>query len=267
MHSLFEDVATAHPDWSDEQVVIHICERLLADGEIEPPVDVNLIASLCGIVDVEYRSEGPPGMLACQNGAWVASVRADDGLERQRFSVLHEGGHTLLPGFKRGGTHHRCKGRRTREEQLCDLAAAEFLLPRSFFVADLPGAGSGLDGVESLAQSYVASLQATARRVVDLTEKPMGMMVFQMANKPADRGREDARPPKLRIEYVYSSDKLPFPLRHKSAPDKSPFQRAWNNEPTRERIILDEYFAQPVGSCLVDARRYGDRVLAIVEPV
>lgn len=247
--------------------MIHICERLLAEGEIEPPVDVALIASVCGIVDVEYRSEGPPGMLACKDGAWVASVRADDGLERQRFSVLHEGGHTLLPGFKRGGPYHRCKGPRTREEQLCDLAAAELLLPRSFFIADLAGAGIGLDGVESLAQAYIASLQATARRVVDLTERPLGMMVFHMANKPADRGLEHTRPPKLRIEYIYSSDRLPFPLRHKSAPDKSPFQRAWNNEPARERIRLDEYFAEPVGPCLVDARRYGDKVLAIVDPV
>ena len=120
-------------------------------------------------------------MLVCRDGSWVASISAADPVERQRFTILHEGGHTLQPGFLRGGTFYRCPGRRNREEQLCDLAAAEMLLPRRFFVADLARIG-GLDDVQELAAGYAASMEATVRRVVrpqlpaarddDLSDRP-----------------------------------------------------------------------------------------------
>jgi hypothetical protein len=260
--SLYEQFAAGHPDWSDERVVREICERLLEEAEATPPVDAELVASLCGIASVEYRVVGPAGMLVCRDGTWVASIRADDGFERQRFTLLHEGGHTLLPDFKRGGLYHRCQGPRTRQEQLCDIAAAELLLPRRFFVGDVAQAGYGIEAVESLATKYRASMQATARRVVDISPRPLCLMVFHMAHKPADRGREDTRAPKLRLEYAYS-DEFPFPLRHKSADNGSVFASAWEGEDAKSLIDLGGYFAEPVGDCAVSARRYGDKVLAL----
>jgi hypothetical protein len=116
-------------------------------------VAVRAAECLCGIVAIEERSTGPAGMLVRRPAGWVASVLALDGHERRRFTILHEAGHTLLPGFGRGG-HFRCKGPPTREEQLCDIAAAELLLPRRFFFDDMQGAAPGLDGVEELAGEY-----------------------------------------------------------------------------------------------------------------
>lgn len=260
--SLYEQFAAGHPDWNDERVVREICERLLDEAEVTPPVDAELVASLCGIARVEYRVVGPAGMLVCRDGTWVAGVRADDGFERQRFTLLHEGGHTLLPDFKRSGLYHRCQGPRTRQEQLCDIAAAELLLPRRFFVADVAQAGDGLKAVESLATKYCASMQATARRVVDMSPRPLCLMVFHMARKPADRGREDTIAPKLRLEYAYSAG-FPFPLRHKSADNASVFARAWEGEHAESLTDLGSYFAEPVGQCAISARRYGDKVLAL----
>jgi Zn-dependent peptidase ImmA (M78 family) len=111
---------------------------------------------------VEYRNDGPPGMLVCRDGMWVVSVLAGDGLERQRFTIAHEGGHTFQPDFKRGGLFLRCKGQGTRTEQLCDIAAAELLLPRRWFNRDVSDAGHGLDAVEAVAAGHVASVEATA---------------------------------------------------------------------------------------------------------
>lgn len=264
--SLFEEYSAAHPGCDDAQVIHAICGRLLDEAEAEPPVDVELIASLCGIASVEYRADGPAGMLVFKQGAWVASVSAGDGIERQRFTILHEGGHTFLPDFKRGKNFHRCKGPRTREEQLCDIAAAELLLPRRFFEADLARARAGLDVVEQLSERYMASLQATARRVVDLAVRPMALMVFHLAHKPDDRGHEAQREAKVRLEYAYSEGQLPFPLRHKSASPGTVFHRAWRHEQVDERADIDDFFADPIGPVHVSARRYGDRVLALACP-
>lgn len=264
--SFFEQVATAHPEWPDKRVVIHICERLLDEGQIKPPVNVEMIASLCGIQRVEYRSAGPAGMLVCQDEAWVASVLAADGRERQRFSICHEGGHTLQRDFKRGDLFHRCLGPRTPVELLCDVAAAEFLLPRRFFVADLLAAGGGLDAVEELAHAYIASLEATVHRVIDLSMGPLAMIVFQMAHKPADRGLEEVHAPKLRVDYTYSNNARVYAPKHKSVESSSPFGRAWSFEPVDELVDMGAPFTQRVDSCSVSARRYGEKVIAIVGP-
>lgn len=261
--SLFEDFRARLPGASDAGVVVAICEGLLDEGEVEPPVDVELLASLCGIASVEYRQQGPAGMLVRKDGAWVASILAADGLERRRFTILHEGGHTLLPDFKRA-THYRCKGSRTREEQLCDIAAAELLLPRRFFLSDLAESDAGLGGVERLAVAYAASLQATLRRVVDLTSQRMALMVFRIANKPDDHGMAE---PALRLDYAHHDGGWPFPLRHKSAPAGSVFDRAWHGEQIDEPTNVDAFFAKPVGTTHVSARRYGDKLLALLRPM
>lgn len=266
--SLYEEVSAAHPEWAGERIIHAICEQMLDEADAAPPVDVEILASICGIEDIEYRSEGPAGMLVCKDDVWVASVLSTDGLERQRFTILHEGGHTFQPDFRRSVKYHRCKGPRTREERLCDLAAAEMLLPRRFFVADLADVGlPDLDAVEELARAYCASHEATTRRTVDLAAHPIGMMVFHFGHKPDDRGHEHIRDPKVRLEYAYSDDNLPFPLRHKSVARDSVFHRAWEYELVDEISNVDEYFADQVGPTRVSARRYGDKVIALVQPV
>jgi hypothetical protein len=259
--SWFELVAAAEPSWSDEQVVRSICERLLDEGEVTPPVDVELLASLCGIVEVQQRPTGPSGMLLVHTGkGWVASVLEHEAWERQRFTILHEGGHTLLPGFARGGQFHRCAGARTREEELCDLGAAELLLPRRFFVADAAATNFGLQAVENLAGTYGASIQATAVRAVDLAEGPAALLVLSFGLKPVQQGRGDAR---LRLEWAHTQGAWPFALKHKSVHPGSVLLRAWRNEPVDVIATLDELFASPIGPLEISARRYGDKVLAI----
>lgn len=258
--SWFDQVAVAEPSWSDEQVVRSICERLLDEGQVAPPVDVELLASLCGIVEVRQRLTGPSGMLVHTAKGWVASVLAQEGWERQRFTILHEGGHTMLPGFGRGGRFHRCAGARTREEQLCDIAAAELLLPRRFFVGDLAATNVGLQAVEDLAGTYGASIQATALRAVDFADRPAALLVLSFGLKPVQQGRGEAR---LRIEWAHTRGAWPFALKHKSVRPGSPLLRAWGNEPVDTIATLDELFASPIGPTEISARRYGDKVLAI----
>lgn len=261
--SLFEQYTFGDPSLTDEQVVGRICRQILADAEASPPVDVDVLASVCGIAEVRHQVQIPAGMLFEQDGRLIASVRVGDGLERGRFTVLHEGGHTFQRGFRRT-TQYRCLGQKNREEHLCDVAAAELLLPRPYFLADLAVAGAHLEGVGHLSDTYVASIQATALRLVTLSSSPLALLVFRYARKPTERGHEATCPPKLRLQWSATNGPWPYILKDKSVSSNSPIGRAWEGEVVTERGELDELFGSSPGALVVDAQRYGDSVLALI---
>jgi hypothetical protein len=262
-----EQLSRVEPALSDEDVVRRLCEDLLDEADVRPPVNVKLLASLRGIARVEERMQPWDGVLAHEKGRFVVGVRASDGVERQRFTVLHEAGHTLLPGFAEA-RQYRCEGPKTRDEQLCDIAAAELLLPRRFFVSDLLEAGPGLDGVEALAASYEASIEATALRAVDLDADPAMLLVFRLAHKPSEHGREDECEPRLRLSWAHAQGNWPYMPKYKSADDGSPFMRAYEGEVIDEVGTLGELSGADRGRVVISARRYGNdgRVLALVRP-
>ncbi len=261
--SLFEQYRFGDPSLTDEQVVEAIGRQVLDDADASPPVDVEVLASVCGIAKVEHRLQIPAGMLFERDGRLVASIRASDGLERGRFTVLHEGGHTFQPGYRRA-IQHRCFGQKTHEEYLCDIAAAEMLLPREFFAVDLAEVGFDLAGVGLLAPAYLASIQATALRLVALSHEPVALLVFKLTHKPRERGRESACPPKLRLQWSSATGPWPFIPKDKSIDVRSVIGRAWEGEVVNELAVIDEVFKDALGPVNVDARRYGDSVLALV---
>lgn len=265
--SLFEQLSQAAPRLSDEEIVRKLCDDLIHEAGVEPPVNVRLLASMRGISEVEEREQPWAGVLAPGDGHFVVGVRASDGAERQRFTVLHEAGHTLLPGFAES-RQYRCDGPKTREEQLCDIAASELLLPRRFFVRSLRDARPGLDGVEDLASEYDASIEATALRVSDLAEVPTALIVLRVGHKPAERGQEDTCEPKLRVAWSHAQGDWPYIPRHKSADDDSPFFRAYNGEVVDEVGQLGDLINTQPDPVRISARRYGNdgRVLALIHP-
>jgi hypothetical protein len=240
---------------------------LLDEAEAEPPVPVELVASLRGIVRVEPCLQPYAGMLARGDGGLVVSVRATDGHERRRFTVVHEAGHTFFPGYLEAA-RYRCKGQKDREEQLCDIAASELLLPRRFLVADMADAGFGMGGVETISAAYEASIESTALRVTDLWPVRAMLLVFSVCHKPSDAGREASVEPKLRLSYAHAQGAWPFARRHKSIGEDSPIGRAMRGDIVHEIGTLQEILGndEPL---LISARRYGadPRVLALVTPV
>jgi IrrE N-terminal-like domain len=266
--SLFEQVRMLNPTLSDEQAVIQVCEELLEQAETTPPIHVELIASLRGISRIRVREQPWAGVLVpTDSGALEVTVRASDAYERQRFTICHETGHTLFPGFHEE-RQFRCNGAKTRLEQLCDCAASELLLPRRMFSADLNGASFNWDSVQDLHWRYEASIEATANRVVDLwPDDQVALLVLRERHKPAEHGRENEVPPRLRLDYVHAaSADWPFTLRHKSAATDSPLHAAMLGEDVTRVASLDEFFVDPVGDVEIHARRFGGdgRVLALV---
>ena len=263
--SLFEQRQIA---WglSDEATMRELCEELLDLGEVEPPIDVELLASLRGIVSIRSSLQGPAGMLVCDGERLHVTVRASDGRERRRFTVLHEAGHTMFPGFLEA-PQYRCKGPKDREEQLCDLAASELLLPRRFLIPDLASTGFGMGAVEQLADGYKASIESTALRMADLWPRRAMVLVFSVCHKPSEAGHEASTEPKVRLNYAHQQGRWPFARRHKSVADNSPIGRAMMGEIVNEIGTLTEILGsdEPLR---ITARRYGTvpRVLALVTP-
>lgn len=266
--SLFEEVQRERPELAEDEVIITLCERLLSEAEAEPPIPVERIASLRGIVRVETREQPWAGILEPRGSNFVVGVRSSDGYARRRFTVCHESGHTLFPGFAQQ-RQFRCDGERSRLEQRCDFAASELLLPRRFFSADLQDAEFGLEAVEDLASEYQASIEATALRLAGLWPGPSLVLVLRKRHKPAERGREDECEPKLRLDYSVASGSWPYMLRHKSVTAGSPFGRAYEGELVDDPVAsLGALATSDAGPVEVHARRYGGdgRVLALVRP-
>jgi Zn-dependent peptidase ImmA (M78 family) len=264
--SLFEQAQRAYPHSTDLEVVRSLCDQLLIVADQLPPVRVEVIASLRGVVRIEERIQPHAGMILSDGSGLLIRVRALDSRPRRRFTILHEAAHTLLPGF--ADTPQLCcdpPGGRSRTEMLCDIAASELLLPGRSFIPDLRNVGFGMGPVELLADAYEASIEATALRTIDLWAEPAMLLAFAFGHKPSEKGKEAICEPKLRVVYSHRQGAWPFVLRHKSVEQHSAFARAYAGESVEELGSLDEIATESGIQVQISARRYGQaRVLAIV---
>jgi Zn-dependent peptidase ImmA (M78 family) len=227
--------------WSGtpEELVVRLCAELLEETGVSVPVDVRMLASFRGISAIIAVDQDEAGCIFCDGERLLVQLRGSDSPERQRFTICHEILHTFFPGFREE------RRRRTDptvgnfdgnqlEEYLCDLGAAELLLPRQSFLAALPAQPS-FDDVIELAVVFKASLEATAIRMVSLASVPMALVVLEPAWKPAEQrelarratqpalaGLESEPPPKkLRVWWAYGPRMATIP-KHKSVDDASP---------------------------------------------
>ena len=115
-------------------------------------------------------SDDESGQMAPYKGGHLIIVNGNHSEERQRFTVLHEIGHIVLglPSRHHGPTLKiealLRYSRRPKEEVLCDVFAAECLLPHESFARQVADSDISLDAVKSLAKQYKASLTTTGSR-------------------------------------------------------------------------------------------------------
>jgi hypothetical protein len=131
--------------WSGtpEELVIRLCAELLEEADVSVPVEVRMLASFRGIAAISQVDQTEAGCIFCDGERLLIQLRSSDSPERQRFIICHEILHTFFPGFReeRRRRTDRTVGafdRSQLEEYLCDLGAAELLLPRQPFLAALP---------------------------------------------------------------------------------------------------------------------------------
>lgn len=139
----------------------------------EVPVDIKKY--LAAVPECELREKSdlrqdePGYSFKNAAGKYFIVINANDQLERQRFTALHELAHIVLdlPSQHSGSLGDK----RAPNEICCDVFAAELLLPHRVFTPKALKATIGLDAIDELADQFGASFTATGSRFAAVTDK------------------------------------------------------------------------------------------------
>ena len=151
------------------------------------PVDIERLATAANAkLEVVYDlADDESGQTTCYNGKHVIIVNGNHREERQRFTVLHEIAHIILelPSQHHGTTLKTDVllryGKRPKEEVLCDVFAAECLLPYHLFARQVADTNISFDAVKLLAEEYKASLTTTGSRFALYTKEPCAFVLSE----------------------------------------------------------------------------------------
>lgn len=176
-----------------EDVIRRKCREKVAiakrAGWSGPPFDPFLLASILGIkVSVEEHAFPGEGYITGYQGRAFITIRPGTTLERQRFTLCHEIAHTCFPDvFEMGRSRGVAVDSEAERkfEALCDVGAAELLMPVDEFCQDIGVRRVSIDLAERLSSRYGASMEATIRRIVGLTNQRCAA-VFMTDGRVAD---------------------------------------------------------------------------------
>ncbi len=172
----------------DEFPTILSARQFLRDaGNDSVPVDVGRLAAAANAkIKVAYDlADDESGQTTRFKGTHVIIVNGNHTEGRQRFTVLHEIAHIVLglPSQHHGSTLKTDVllryGRRPEEEVLCDVFAAECLLPYHPFAEQVADSEISLNAVKSLAREYKASLTTTGSRFALNAREPCAFVLSE----------------------------------------------------------------------------------------
>jgi hypothetical protein len=223
-----------------DDVIRRRCRELVKDakngGWTGPPFDPEILASLNDIQveaateDIRADARIFPGI----GGRLIIQYAASVSVERQRFSICHEIAHTRFPDCYEEVRHRqqqrKLDWKHQELERLCNLGAAELLIPYEDFLAQIENRELSLELANELRQAFGCSMEATLYRMVDLAEIPCAVVFLSERLKPKEERACHpefnfglSKPePKFRVDYPRVSKAFPayFP-QHKSAPESS----------------------------------------------
>jgi len=165
------------PEISELTVITKALELQRAAGINSAPVDIFRYLAACN-AELRVSDDMPDdqeGLVFPWKSKFIISVNGHHRPERRRFTVLHELAHVYL-GLP--SSHGRTMSTdallrhasRPREEVLCDMFAAECLLPRPIFLPDCRQQPCCIKSVDELADKYEASILATGSRFAACTD-------------------------------------------------------------------------------------------------
>jgi|HubBroStandDraft_1064217.scaffolds.fasta_scaffold49733_1 hypothetical protein len=153
------------------EAVRTITADLLRGAEC-PPTDLDAIAAR-----LKARVTGEEifgsGELRRDGSGYVIVYAADLSIPRRRFTIAHELAHVVID---RTGPNAPRAGKEL--ERLCDLIAAELLMPAPIFRAQMPVMLHIAD-IFLLAKQFQASLAATAHRCAELSRSTLFEVAYE----------------------------------------------------------------------------------------
>ena len=167
--------------------ILRAREFLRDAGNPAVPVDIKHLAAAANAkIKLAYDlADDESGQTTQFKDKHVIIVNGNHTEERQRFTVLHEIAHIVLglPSQHHGSTLKTevllRYARRPEEEVLCDVFAAECLLPYHPFASQVAGTDISLDAVKSFAREYKASLTTTGSRFAVNANEPCAFVLIE----------------------------------------------------------------------------------------
>lgn len=160
----------------------------------QPPFNLKAIASVRGLhwSDDDPRFSPDSEIAPEADGRVVLRVNKSRPESRQRFSIGHEIGHTLFPEYQlavrcRKGVDRNWASSEDLLETLCDVAASELMFPDPWFRNRIDSLELSAMNIAELASDYLASRDATARRLVELHSDPLAAVFFSWKLKPTEQ--------------------------------------------------------------------------------
>jgi hypothetical protein len=230
-------------------------EYLLRESNAATPLPVDL--------DCIYRRFNMPkpvrrplddvqGLLASEAYGMVI-VNENDPPARQRFTEAHELMEYVFKLLKaRRSWNGQMVGNlpQNKKEQLCNLGAAELLMPRQLFIDQAGGRKVGFEVAQDLASTFQVSLTAALVRMIRLSHAPYTVVLFRHKHKPSELKEmqriptqmnflsdELAQPSKkLRVEWAICNGNNVFVPQDKSVDVGTNIYRAWQDNTFTEGV-------------------------------
>ena len=158
--------------------------RHLTAGQLQDSLE-SYVKAIAGLPDGivirrdDSLGEDEAGHTVPIAGKQCIVINANDAPGRQRFTACHEIAHIVL----QISTEHDSDGsefaRRSPNEVLCDVFAAELLLPRHLLQPQIEDSDFGFQAIETLADRFVASLAATGFRFATFCDRPCAFVLVK----------------------------------------------------------------------------------------
>jgi Zn-dependent peptidase ImmA (M78 family)/O-acetyl-ADP-ribose deacetylase (regulator of RNase III) len=172
-----------------------------------PPFDPIRLANLLGIETVARQDVADARTVPVEGGRLRIEFNPMRPRGRLRFSIAHEIAHTFLPDCSeavrhRGGTH--VEGPDSWQlEVICNIGAAELLMPMGSFATELKDAPLRIQTVLELQKRFDVSIEALMLRMLKLSNIPAA--VFCASYSEAVK--------RYRLDYVVPSRTWTPPVR------------------------------------------------------
>jgi hypothetical protein len=156
---------------------------IIESGLNEPPYYPSSYAQLRYVKDIVYKPMEVEGRLLPCIGGFTIELRYDRSPERKNFTCAHELGHTFfyeaVPSIKyrmltSSQPHHD-----KEEEMLCNIAAAELLMPTSTFPKIVRNYCVSPESLQEIAQLFETSIAATTVRILSLNIWDAELILWQ----------------------------------------------------------------------------------------
>ncbi len=151
-------------------------------GSLELPPCVEDYAKHVGgvIRHVPDLSNNEPGYSFESNGKHYICVNENDSEVRRRFTACHEIAHIVLGLPSEHSSIPRWSyARRPKNEVLCDVFAAELLLPMQLFQPMVRDEQIGFSAIDELAGRFMASTTATGSRYATVMDAPCAFVLSE----------------------------------------------------------------------------------------